>query len=349
MTQVEMRDSNTERIGIYKTALIFTEEIKWVFREQPIVDVGIDALIEQSIDGNPTGQFIAAQIKTGEGNFYIKENYLTYYVSNIHYNYWLNFNVPVILVGYIPDDKKTYWENITEKNLQKTEKQWKIIISKTKELGENSIKELNSIIDGNESNNFLIELGNGSISNVELQKIIEELESSKFFREATSNIVALITLLGEKTTENKIKIDQYAVKGATEFDKRVLSTLKKYAEMIDYISSKLNDEIDVFSFHYARGIYAYEKATLMNFCITKNDNKLTETCENLKPIILSISSAIEGLATMQNSISNLPSKYAHLKKARSRFTKTTTQIITEFEVAKTITSNLIASIEKMVN
>ncbi|WP_052143749.1 DUF4365 domain-containing protein [Wocania ichthyoenteri] len=342
-----MRDSNTERIGIYKTGFIFTKEVKWIFREQPIVDVGIDALIEQSTNGNPTGQFIAAQIKTGEGNFHISENHLTHYVSKIHYNYWLNFNVPVILVGHLPDDDKTYWENITKTTLQKTKTQWKISVSKKKELDVKSIDELTNIIEGAEPNNFLTDIENGSITDLELQKIVEESESSKFFREATSNIVELVTLLGKKTTENNNVIDNYGKQGLTEFDKRVLRTVKKYAEFMNSITLKLNKEIDDFSFHYARGIYAYEKATLMSFHITKNYKKLNDTSDSLRPIIPAMENAINGVKVMRNSVSNLPIKYSHLKKAKIKFTDTTNQIIDEFKIAISVTNKLIENIEKI--
>ena len=71
-----MRDSNTERIGVFTTGLIFTKKLKWVFREQPIVDVGIDALVEEVKESNPTGKFIAVQIKTGSGNFHEKNDAL---------------------------------------------------------------------------------------------------------------------------------------------------------------------------------------------------------------------------------------------------------------------------------
>lgn len=342
-----MRDSNTERIGIYKSGFIFTKEIKWIFREQPIVDIGIDALIEQSINGNPTGQFIASQIKTGEGNFHISENHLTHYVSKIHYNYWLNFNFPVILIGHLPENDKTYWENITKKNLQKTKKHWKIIISKKKELGVNSIDELTSIIEGSEPNNFLKDIENGLVTDLELQKIIEESESSTFFREATSNIVMLITHLGEKTTENNNLIDDFGKQGLTKLDKRVLKNIKKYAEFMNSITLKLNKEIDDFAYHYARAIYAYEKATLMNFHITKNYKKLNDTSDSLKPLIPAIESAINGLKIMRNSVSNLPNKYSHLKKAKISFIDTTNQIINEFNIAVTATKKLIENISRI--
>ncbi len=63
-----MRYNKTERLGVIETDRIVTKEIDWIFREQPIVDVGLDAIIEQSEDGNPTGKFLAVQIKSEYGN-----------------------------------------------------------------------------------------------------------------------------------------------------------------------------------------------------------------------------------------------------------------------------------------
>jgi hypothetical protein len=37
-----MRYNQTERLGVVETDLIVTKKLRWIFREQPIVDVGID-------------------------------------------------------------------------------------------------------------------------------------------------------------------------------------------------------------------------------------------------------------------------------------------------------------------
>ena len=63
------RYRKTERLGVVETDRIVTKYLGWIFREQPVVDVGIDALIEESEEGYPKGRFLAAQIKTGKGNF----------------------------------------------------------------------------------------------------------------------------------------------------------------------------------------------------------------------------------------------------------------------------------------
>ena len=119
------RYSPTERLGVNATENIFIKDFEWIFREQSIVDVGIDALIEESIKGNPTGKFIALQIKSGKGNFSISSEKLTYYISNIHFNYWLNFDIPVLLIAHLPESNKTFWIEISKSNIKKTKKRWK--------------------------------------------------------------------------------------------------------------------------------------------------------------------------------------------------------------------------------
>ncbi len=51
----------TERVGIYQCG-IRAEEQGWLFREQPVNDIGIDAHIEYVEDGEPR-QLLALQIK----------------------------------------------------------------------------------------------------------------------------------------------------------------------------------------------------------------------------------------------------------------------------------------------
>jgi hypothetical protein len=50
-----MAYSSTERQGIHRIGLIVSEELDWIFREQPIEDWGFDAEIEVVDGGTPTG------------------------------------------------------------------------------------------------------------------------------------------------------------------------------------------------------------------------------------------------------------------------------------------------------
>ena len=120
-----MRDrvNLTDRRGVNAFEGFVLNSLNWIFREQSIVDLGIDAYIEQVIKGNSTGKLIAVQIKTGLSNVYANKNGdFDYYISNTHYNYWLSYTIPVIIVLYDhdPDKKVLYWEAFFKRNLTKT-------------------------------------------------------------------------------------------------------------------------------------------------------------------------------------------------------------------------------------
>ena len=56
--------SSTERIGVYHCAKI-AQHNNWMFREQPIDDVGIDAHMELIESTGKSKQLLALQIKSG--------------------------------------------------------------------------------------------------------------------------------------------------------------------------------------------------------------------------------------------------------------------------------------------
>ena len=59
-------NSKIERIGVNKVEAFFIEEFDWIFREQSILDYGIDAHIEIKEDEEATGVLFALQIKSGD-------------------------------------------------------------------------------------------------------------------------------------------------------------------------------------------------------------------------------------------------------------------------------------------
>ena len=63
--------NTTERIGVSYCSLI-ASKTEWMFREQPIDDIGIDAHMERTDKDGKVQQLLALQIKSGES--YFKEN-----------------------------------------------------------------------------------------------------------------------------------------------------------------------------------------------------------------------------------------------------------------------------------
>lgn len=138
----------TERIGVSAIEHVVVSDLSWIFREQPIVDMGIDAHIELVDEANrPTGQLIGAQIKTGASHVTRQPSHLVYYGDLAHLNYWLGHSLPVILIVHLPEEG-TFWQVINETTVICTPKAWKTEIPLTNVFGVGSKERLERVFAG---------------------------------------------------------------------------------------------------------------------------------------------------------------------------------------------------------
>ncbi len=142
------RYNNTERIGVNEVEGRIVKELGWIFREQPIVDMGIDAHMELVSEGQPTGRLVALQIKTGASHFQKTADGYTYYGDLTHLEYWLAHALPVVLVGHIPDTGETVWVQVTADTVTRTKKGWRISIPSKNKLNAEARHELSKVFDG---------------------------------------------------------------------------------------------------------------------------------------------------------------------------------------------------------
>lgn len=144
---MENKNSETERIGLTLAQLKF-EKLGIAFREQPLIDVGIDAQIEFKEDGRFTGKILGIQVKAGTS--YFKEetsDYIIFRPSNKNNgDYWLNFCLPVILCLVDIEKELIYWEFINSDTIIKTKNSWKIEVPKNQTLSEASLKKLTEAV-----------------------------------------------------------------------------------------------------------------------------------------------------------------------------------------------------------
>jgi hypothetical protein len=131
----------TERIGVSHIQNIFSKYYGWIFREQIIGDMGIDAQVEFVEGGDPKGKLLGIQIKTGASHFYERDDSFTFYIDEAHYTYWINHSLPVLLIGHIPESDLTFWQFVSEENIDKTSKRWKLTIPKSHQLESDYSKE----------------------------------------------------------------------------------------------------------------------------------------------------------------------------------------------------------------
>lgn len=149
-----IKDYITERKGVNAVEARFLN-MMWVFRETPHTDYGIDGEVEQTIDGELTGAKIALQIKSGES--YLKANKdgnIVFYIDEWHYKYWLQYSLPVIILFYDETNNRVIWDQVKVANIRSTKKQHKIELSPSKVLNNDSVVELNDIIQAYQPHHF---------------------------------------------------------------------------------------------------------------------------------------------------------------------------------------------------
>ncbi|MBG0808099.1 DUF4365 domain-containing protein [Methylosinus sp. H3A] len=119
----------SERTGVNAVEAIFLRRLKWLFREQPVSDFGIDAQAEVTVDGEPTGKLIALQIKSGQSFFSRKcpEGFI-YRGEMRHLDYWENHSLPVFLILHNPDDGTTLWQKIDRRICKLSKRGWSVLV-----------------------------------------------------------------------------------------------------------------------------------------------------------------------------------------------------------------------------
>jgi hypothetical protein len=84
-----------------------------IFREIHLEeDVGIDAILEFVRDGEATGRLLAIQIKSGDSYVSPGRDKFIVSVDEAHISYWQDYDLPVILICYSPNQGFAAWVDI---------------------------------------------------------------------------------------------------------------------------------------------------------------------------------------------------------------------------------------------
>lgn len=337
------RYTPTERIGVNEVEKIIIKNIGWIFREQPITDVGVDAIIEQVENGEPTGKFIALQIKTGKGNFHITEKGLTYYVSNIHYNYWLNLNLPIILIAHLPEENETYWQEISYDNLKRNKKSWKFEIPYKQKLNEKSCNRLEKILSVKDDKKFDVYLGR--IDSNDLEEIVEDVNS---LRDATTCMLNISSILKIQTLEtNRINnlLNHYINEGSNDnSNSKILSLYKSLAKSINLTARRSETEIEIFSQVYSVGINAFHKIILSLNVLNIKFIDLNIDVNTFINLPDQINFALSTNENLRETVNSIPSKLPVLKESKKQYMAVLDLIINELKDAREKTKTIFAEI-----
>lgn len=338
-----MRYSKTERLGIIETDKIVTKDIGWIFREQPILDVGLDAIIEEVENDDPTGKFIALQIKTGLGNFYLTEKSLVHYVSHIHYNYWINLSIPIIIIAHIPEKNETFWQEINESNFKKNKKQWKLEIPLAQKFSEKSKIRLQNILSVKNDKRFSLHLGSESEDDYEI------LEDIKCINEATNSMNKITEITKVQTEITNLltnKIRDFNAKGISLSELQVISVYKGFSNSLMITAKRMENEIEIFSQLYSIGIFAFEKVIIKLLTYNIKLKDLGVEIEPIQAVIPMIEYAYDSFLGVKESAEKMNLTNSGFKDAKKQYLEVIELICKELFAAKTITENLVEKINQ---
>ena len=112
-----------ERRGVWVVDGVI-QDLGWFFREQPVLDYGVDAQAEVVADDElVTGQLLALQIKGG-GSWFSEttEDGWIFRGNSKHLAYWLGHSLPVVVVIVDEQSRKAYWQQVTTATVRETAK-----------------------------------------------------------------------------------------------------------------------------------------------------------------------------------------------------------------------------------
>ncbi|MCA6068106.1 DUF4365 domain-containing protein [Chryseobacterium sp. RG1] len=363
VNKVMNRYNPTERLGVNETEKIVIQNLGWIFREQPIVDVGLDAIIEQVENDEPTGKFIAVQIKSGSGNFYKTQKGLSYYVTNIHYNYWLNLSIPIILIAHIPEEGKTYWQEIIGTNLKRNKKSWKIEIPFKQEFNEKSEKRLTKIASVKNDKRF--DIYRGRVDSNNIKDIIEDLRSLNNATDCLSNIAAIIEKQTKETINMGDKLKELSLKNTPNAITEFSILYKGISRTMNITTKRIETEVELFSQLYSVGITSFEKFLITQYTFILKLEEFTgsnttqlpieinsilseyvdlkETLKvNFKQLPNQIDSAVSEYINLRETLKNTPThNFSFFKEAKNQLVEVLSFLIHEFQDAKGLTTRIL--------
>jgi uncharacterized protein DUF4365 len=122
------RDSRS----VHRVGGIVINELRWLFREQPQPDYGIDAQVEAFADDDRIYGLLALQIRGGNSRFTRPKDDKgwTFRDTGDHLDYWLRYALPVLVV-IVDDDGNAFWEVVAPRTVVETPKGFTMLIPRS--------------------------------------------------------------------------------------------------------------------------------------------------------------------------------------------------------------------------
>lgn len=306
----------------------------WIFREQPIVDVGVDGIIETAKDLIPSGKFIGAQVKSGNSHFKGSGKELCLYITDVHKNYWCSMNIPIILVGYLPEEKLIFWNEISTRTIKKTPTKWKINVNKYQILGASSIPKLTKLISDfvypQQSESIVPEQLNLS----EIERLVQSVKLLKDSNTAVDNMSAFMQGMSSSLDVENEKLRIFIQDGKNENDIIVSKVLDTIGILLSSTSRKLKTEIQIFGATFGIGIGAYDQCYRLLYKLDQDSESFRKSKDSLHVMIESIEMAYTNIASIRTTLEKMRDKNTKIRLGKQELLTTLDTIVSEYKSAQ---------------
>jgi len=140
-----------ERQGVQEVGALVVRTLGWLFREQPVSDIGVDAHTEVVAQGEAEGRLIGLQVKSGSSYFARPTTGdggggggWTFAFDDDHYRYWLNHDLPIAIVLHDPE-RGAYFQAITPETVVSTGEGWRVDVPGEQPLDATAIPALTAL------------------------------------------------------------------------------------------------------------------------------------------------------------------------------------------------------------
>lgn len=301
------RVNQIDDIGLSVLELAIQRKLGWIIREVRKKDVGIDANIEQVVDGNPTAKYISIQLKTGLGNVYQATNGdFVFYFGEPHYLYWTSSAIPVLFVLCDPNTDTLYWTPILKNRIKKTPKGYSLKISSNSQISENTRFDFETLIHTYQGDT-LIPDDIYTYSLEEKTEFADELMSEcstalKYIREEIDSLDDVINAIVEK---GNLLIETYSGNCSKEqADRFVSQSSSSYAYKLNVCRTRLKANSQVVTESHIAALRLAEELYLLNG--KKDDVVLLALVKELKYEYDTIVSLISTLDVVIERFSTKP-------------------------------------------
>lgn len=335
----------TDRRGINKLSTVSADELGWIFRELTIVDVGVDGFLEEAIDENPTGQFLAVQVKSGPSHFKGTNNKKYLRVSDTHKNYWLDMSLPIILVGFLPDKDILFWQEISHKYFIKTPMAWNLKVNFNNHLCSKSKAPLKKIITEflkNRELEFDLEEHNKEdIDKVKIQQYLEDIQLADEANSAIVNINKEMSGMKSELDLSTVKLNSFIEQGLSIKDSVVKKEFDDIATTLASGSRKMKTEISIFSECYGIGLSAFMNILREKFKLDKKAEEFRQKKSIILDLPAKIETALKSLESLRNTVVTLDESTKKLRSAKYELLDALNIVIFEYRAAKELTESLL--------